>query len=151
MLRSCYHWGLLPCLVLSTAPKCSFVSQPYHTLVFYPGEHTDTEQRYTWQTHKKPEKNCFLKESDTTTELLSATIRLQLCWSWVFIHSVSSTHLHKLTDPSTSVILHNPKIHTYAHTRKCTDTHTHKELKKQANRRACALSGFYSLLFCGWV
>lgn len=39
---------------------------------------------------------------------------------------LSSTHLHKLTDPSTSVILHNPKIHTYAHVNAQTHTKSYK-------------------------
>lgn len=137
VLRSCYHWGLPPCLVLSTAPKCSFVSQPYHTLVFYPGEHTDTERRYTWQIHKKTEKTCFLKESDPTTELLSAATRLRLCWSRVFIHSVYSLqHTFTQTHWPLNFSHFTQSQNTHIRTRKCTDTH--KELQKQANRRTCA-------------
>lgn len=85
----------------------------------------------------KDRKTCFLKESDTT-ELLSAAIRLQLCWSRVFILSVYSLQ-HTCTQTHWPLSFSHFTQSQNTHTCKCTDTHvnahTQKELQKQANRR----------------
>lgn len=47
VLWSSYACGPTPCLALGSALKCSFVSQPYHTSVSHPCEHTPTQSKGT--------------------------------------------------------------------------------------------------------
>lgn len=73
VLWSCYACSPTPCLALNSALKCSFVSQPYHTWVSHPDEHT---QRSCI---------CFLKETFILSQLLYGSIvcTFALCLSFL--------------------------------------------------------------------